>query len=116
MNTVGVGKFGEDIACRYLESNGYTIIKRNYRASGGEIDIVAKKGTHLAFVEVKTRKNQKFGSASEAVNYHKQQKIIHTARAFLMRYTAYEDISFDVCEVYTENRYINYIEAAFEQQ
>ena len=70
---------------------------------------------HLSFVEVKTRKNQKFGYASDAVDYHKQRKIIQTARAFLIRYTAYEDISFDVCEIYTESKYINYIEDAFEQ-
>jgi len=114
MSSVSVGKFGEDIACRYLESNGYAIIKRNYRAAGGEIDIIAKKNAHLAFIEVKTRKNNKFGYASNAVDYRKQQKIIQTARAFLIRYTAYEDISFDVCEIYTENRCINYIESAFE--
>lgn len=114
MSTVSTGKMGEELAARYLESNGYVILKRNYRAAGGEIDIIAKKGDHLAFVEVKTRKNRRFGLPADAVDFHKQQKIIRTASAFLVSYTKYEDASFDVCEIYTDDRYINYIEAAFE--
>ena len=86
MNTVLIGRAGEDMACRYLLKNGYQILKRNYRAAGGEIDIIAKKGSHLAFVEVKSRRNTEFGYAAEAVNYAKQKKIINTARAFLIRY------------------------------
>lgn len=113
MNTVSIGKAGEDIACKYLVQNGYIIIKRNYRAANGEIDIIAKRGGHIAFVEVKTRYNTDFGLASDAVNYQKQQKIIRTARAFLVSYKNFEDVSFDVCEVYTGDRCINYIENAF---
>lgn len=114
MNTTSVGRIGEDIACKYLTANGYEIIKRNYRAAHGEIDVIAKRGTHLALVEVKTRYNADFGYASEAVNYKKQQRIKSAARVFLASYSKYEDISFDVCEVYTSKRTINYIEAAFE--
>ena len=68
MNTTGIGRTGEDIACTYLKGNGYIVLKRNYRAARGEIDIVAKKGSLLAFVEVKTRKDRSFGLACEAVN------------------------------------------------
>lgn len=114
MNTTSVGRMGEEIACRYLTENGYEIIRRNYRAARGEIDVIAQKGTHLAFVEVKTRYNVNFGYASEAVDYRKQQRIKSAARAFLTSYSKYEEISFDVCEVYTSKRTINYIEAAFE--
>lgn len=54
-----IGNLGEDIACRYLESNGFEVISRNYRKFYGEIDIIAKKGNKLFFVEVKsvTREN-----------------------------------------------------------
>lgn len=114
MNTHLAGKKGEDIAVEYLMQNGYNIIKRNFRAAGGEIDIIAQKGTHLAFVEVKTRRNCAYGLPSDAVDFHKRRKIIQCARAFIMHYNQYEDISFDVCEIYTEDRRINYIEAAFE--
>lgn len=113
MNTVETGNFGENIACEYLLKNGYTILKRNYRAANGEIDIIAEVNKKLCFVEVKTRKNTNFGYASEAVNYHKQNKIISTAKAFLMQYSDYDEISFDVCEIYTENGTINYISNAF---
>ena len=78
------------------------------------IDIIAKKGNHLAFVEVKSRRNSAYGLASDAVDIHKRRKIIQSARAFIMRYNEYEDISFDVCEIYTEDRTINYIECAFD--
>ncbi len=113
MNTSNIGHEGEKVAVDYLQTQGYTILKTNFKAAGGEIDIIAKKGSHLAFVEVKTRRDTTFGYGGEFVNFYKQQKIINTARAFIMHYTDYEDISFDVCEVYTKERRINYIENAF---
>jgi putative endonuclease len=114
MNTTSVGRIGEDIACEYLRVNGYKIIKRNYRAAHGEVDIIAQRGMHLSFVEVKTRHNSDYGYASDAVNYKKQQRIKSAAKVFLMTYHEYDDMSFDVCEVYTSERTINYIESAFE--
>ena len=114
MNTTTVGRIGEDIACEYLKVNGYRIIKRNYRAAHGEVDIIAQRDMHLSFVEVKTRYNSDFGYASDAVNYKKQQRIKSAAKVFLMTYHEYDDISFDVCEVYTSERTINFIESAFE--
>ena len=116
MNTSSIGNEGEKIAADYLKCNGYEIIALNYKAAGGEIDIVAQNGKHLAFVEVKTRKDTKFGYASDAVNYTKQQRIIRAARAFLVKYCDFEHVSFDVCEVYTLERRINYIVNAFEAQ
>lgn len=114
MNTTSKGTLGENIVCDYLQNKGYEIIKRNYRIKTGEIDIIAKKGSRISFVEVKTRKDDKFGRGADAVNYYKRQKIIRTAQAFLLKYNDYEEISFDVCEVYTEKRIINYIESAFD--
>lgn len=113
MNTFASGRMGENIAKDYLVQNGYRILRRNFRSSGGEIDIIAQKDLHLAFVEVKTRKNRNFGLPSDAVDRHKIRKIIQCAKAYLMTYSDYEDISFDVCEIYTDERFINYIENAF---
>ena len=113
MSTVSIGKFGEDIACKYLEQNGYKVLERNFRVRVGEIDIVTKKADCLCFVEVKTRKNDKFGLPAEAVNYVKQSKIRQCAKVYLMNYFDYSEISFDVCEVYTDDRRINYISNAF---
>lgn len=113
MDTHSVGKIGEDIACKYLLVNGYKILRRNYHGAHGEIDIIAIKNRHLAIVEVKTRGSVEFGYAAEAVNYDKQNHIIRAARAFIMGFSDYDEISFDVCEVYTSDRSINYIENAF---
>ncbi len=115
MNTTKLGYEGEKIAADYLVSNGYTVLKTNFKAAGGEIDIIALKGRRLSFVEVKTRKDNAFGYGADFVDYHKQQKIIRTARAFLINFDAYDEVTFDVCEVYTAKRCINYIENAFDE-
>jgi len=114
MNTSNIGATGEKLVKSYLEKNGYSILKMNFEAAGGEIDIIAQKGRHLAFIEVKTRYDTTYGRGAEFVNYYKQQNIIRAARAYIMNYTDYDEISFDVCEVYTKNHMINYIENAFD--
>ena len=114
MNTTHLGNIGEKAAYDYLVNLGYTILRTNFKAAGGEIDIIAQKGKHLAFVEVKTRKDTSFGFGTDSVDYHKQQRIIRAARAFLISYTDFDVITFVVCEVYTGKRLINYIEGAFE--
>jgi len=116
MSTFLIGRSGENEAAKFLEKNGYNIIKKNYHAANGEIDIIAKKGRHLSFVEVKTRKDISFGYPSDAVTFRKQQKIINTAKAFLTYYDEYDEVSFDVCEVYLKERRVNYIENAFSAE
>ena len=59
-----IGKFGEDIACLFLKKHGYKIVERNYLRKWGELDIVAKKGSSLCFVEVKTIKSVTHGTFS----------------------------------------------------
>ena len=58
-----LGKLGEDIACSFLEKNGYSVAARNYTVRGGEIDIVAYDGEHVVFVEVKCRENDFYSKA-----------------------------------------------------
>lgn len=109
-----IGDFGEDIALRYLEKKGYQILDRNFLKSFGEIDIICIKNNILTFVEVKTRKNDKFKPASLDVDYYKQERIKKTAQAYIMEKN-FDDflISFDVCEVYLEEKIIHYIKNAF---
>ena len=64
---VALGKTGEDLACAELETRGYAIVARRYRRRGGEIDIIARDGPTLVFVEVKARDGRWFGEAAEAV-------------------------------------------------
>ncbi len=113
MNTFLTGRYGENMAVKFLKENGYTILERNFRIANGEIDVVAIKDKHLSFVEVKSRKNSEFGCPADAVTQKKQKKIINAAKAFLMHFDDYNEISFDVCEVYLKEHRINYIENAF---
>jgi len=81
-----VGKLGEDIAERYLKSKGLKIISRNFRKNFGELDIIAKQGEEIVFIEVKTRREvgqTMFGSPERAVNRRKINKISNTAQSFL---------------------------------
>jgi len=79
------GKIGEQLATDYLKKNGFLIIERNYRQKCGEIDIIARDKKTLVFIEVKTRKSNKFGSPFEAVTTRKQQQIARTAQNYLFR-------------------------------
>ena len=118
MTTKEIGDFGENAACKYLESNGIAVLKRNYHERGGEIDIIAKDGETIVFAEVKTRVTKAFGTPSEFVDYRKQEKIIKTAVSYLGSDDI--DMRFDVIEVMYEKRgavllatEINHIKGAF---
>ncbi len=94
------GQCGEDAAAAILKKKGYKIVERNYRNKIGEIDIIAKNKDDLVFVEVKTRKSEKFGTPAEAVTYYKKQKIVNTAKWYLSNNPTELNIRFDVIEVY----------------
>jgi putative endonuclease len=83
---VSLGKTGEDLACQELERRGYAIVARRYRRRGGELDIIARDGKTMVFVEVKAREGRAFGEASEAVTTHKRLKITRLALDYLMRH------------------------------
>lgn len=94
------GQCGEDAAADFLKKNKYKIIQRNYKNKIGEIDIIAKHKEDLVFVEVKTRSSEKFGTPAEAVTYYKKQKIVNTAKVYLMKNPTDMNIRFDIIEVY----------------
>ena len=75
----------EDWVAKNIQKSGYKIIARNFLCKMGEIDIITQKNGVLIFIEVKYRKSASFGTASEMVTYHKQQKLIKTAQFFLMQ-------------------------------
>ncbi|MBU4047909.1 YraN family protein [bacterium] len=99
-----IGKFGEDIASKYLEERGYKIKERNYRTFLGEIDIISEYKGNIIFVEVKTRRSDKFGYPEEAINFNKQRKIIKNALCYLAKYNLWEkNYCFDVILVSISN-------------
>ncbi len=95
-----IGRWGEDYAARALEKLGYTIVARNWRCRFGEIDIIAEDPGNLAFVEVKLRKNDRYGAPREFVTRTKQKKIILTAELWLMQHPTGKQPRFDVIELY----------------
>ena len=97
MNTKEIGNFGEDKACEFLEKQGINVLKRNFYARCGEIDIIAKDGETIVFAEVKTRLSKEYGTPSEFVDYRKQEKIMQTALYYLGNDDT--DMRFDVIEV-----------------
>ena len=94
-----IGNIGEEMAVKYLIKNKYRILERNFRCKLGEIDIIAKDGVYIVFVEVKMRKNSDFGMPAEAVNFYKQRKIIQVAQYYLMSKGIEYNIRFDIVEI-----------------
>lgn len=78
-----LGDLGEAIARRYLTERGYSILETNFRSPHGEIDIVAREGDYLVFVEVKSRRSRSFGEPTESITPAKKQKLIETAQAYM---------------------------------
>ena len=100
---ITLGKMGEDLACRELERRGYAIVARRYRRRGGELDIVARDGPTVVFVEVKTRDGRWFGGAAEAVTGLKRRRIVQLALEYLMRHRLSEcPCRFDVVSIQLE--------------
>jgi putative endonuclease len=114
-----LGRFGEERAARYLRLHGYRIVETNYSCRLGEIDLIARKGRYLVFVEVKLRKSGDFAAAREFVTRGKQQRILSTASVYLAQNETELQPRFDVIEIYAPQGEkgkitINHIEDAFD--
>ena len=80
---IGLGKSGENLACRELARRGYEIVARRWRSRRGEIDIIARDGATLVFVEVKARDGRAFGAPAEAVTPLKQRRLTQLATHYM---------------------------------
>ena len=99
-----IGRVGENIATKYLERLGYTIIERNFSAKQGEIDIIAKDKDEFVFIEVKTRTSLLYGKPIEAVDNKKQKNLINTVKYYLYsKHLENQFIRIDVIEVYLKD-------------
>lgn len=118
MSTKDIGDYGERLAVRYLRFHFYRILERNYKTKHGEIDIIAKKGKHIVFVEVKTRKEgntDTYGRPAYAVNYKKREHIRHALKIYLARSNCKLIPEIDIIEVYLSEKgsRIEHIKNAF---
>lgn len=117
-----LGKIGENSACDYLLSHGYSIIERNYHSRYGEIDIIAKDEKTLVFAEVKLRSAGSLVRGREAVTPSKMKKLIKTAALWLGSRQITLPARFDVIEVFTKSANsgevcgIEHIPSAFDME
>lgn len=95
--TQALGRAGEDLAADYYRRLGFTVIERNHRRPGGELDLVVRRGSLLVFCEVKSRGTDRFGVPAEAVRGRKQARIRRLAAGWMSdRRPGRVDVRFDV--------------------
>jgi putative endonuclease len=117
-NSRRIGRAAEDAAVAFLESQGLTVVARNYLRRAGELDIVARQHDVLAIVEVRTRGTEKFGGAAASVDSRKQRRIIRAAAQLLQKRADFAALAvrFDVIVVYyppSEKPRVEWIQHAF---
>lgn len=113
MNRRDRGDAAEDLARGHLEARGLHLVERNYHCRHGEIDLVMRDGTDLVFVEVRYRRDRRFGGAAASVDWHKRRKLIAAAQQYLQAKAPKANARFDVVAVEAEGC-IDWIKNAFE--
>ncbi len=115
-STTRIGLDGEECAASLLEAAGLSILDRNWRAPGGEIDLVAAEGSDVVFVEVKRRSGPSHGLAAEAVGPRKRLRILAAARAWLASHpsSSTRTVRFDVVALDGEPPRTSWIRGAFD--
>ena len=116
MTKHSIGMQGQEAAKLFLVRKGFKILKENYRLRSSEVDIIAKDGEYVVFVEVKFRKGLSHGLPRESVSRTKQKKIIKAAMHYIQASEkAEQDYRFDVVEILENGGglYANHIENAF---
>ncbi len=112
-----LGGKGEDAVCAYIEKYGYRVIARNFICPKGEIDIIAENSDTVAFIEVKSRKENSMVSGIDSVGNTKKKRIIRTAAWYSYRYPLEKQPRFDIAEVILKNDIpaaIRYYKGAFD--
>lgn len=111
------GDRGEELALRHLEAAGLQLLQRNYRCTLGEIDLIMRDGPILVLIEVRYRRDHKFGGAAASVGAHKQSRLLRAAQHLLQTHKAYrhQRARFDLVAIDGEgnNARLNWIKDAF---
>jgi putative endonuclease len=98
-NAYGIGLEGEKIACAYIEQIGYTVLERRYRAKCGEVDIIAKDGKTVCFIEVKYRPKARLGEALESVDDKKRRLVKSASKEYMLKNNIKAKMRFDIIEI-----------------
>jgi len=114
-NETRKGNYGENVACGFLERRGFILLEKNFRRSGGEIDLIMRDDVVVVFVEVKYRRSLAAGPPRIAVTPAKQRRIVQTAQHYIAENDLCDtDFRFDVVEVFGQEQLrVEHIENAF---
>ena len=117
MNTAIIGREGERIASSYLEQNGYKVVKRNFKAYGAEIDLVAVKEKTTVFTEVKYWNTFEFHEMERALNQDKRRRIVRASKGFLSRYPVFSEnrIRFDLLYLSGAGVHVKHVKDIFSE-
>jgi putative endonuclease len=110
-----LGKLGEELAVDFLEKNGYEIIETNWTFQKAEVDIIAKKDTILAVIEVKTRSSLDYGLPQDFVKPKKIQLLVKAINEYVIANDLDVEVRFDIVAIHKENNefILEHIEDAF---
>jgi len=106
------GDAGEDRALAYLEQQGLSLLQRNFRCRGGEIDLIMKDKSALVFVEVRKRTPSRFGGAAASIDMHKQTRLTTAAQVYLQSLRTVPPCRFDVVAI--DGEQLNWIRNAIQ--
>jgi putative endonuclease len=100
-SSIQIGNAAESLACDYLQQHGLVLLERNYRVPYGELDLIMRDQDHTVFVEVRYRRNYRFGSGADSVRTAKQDKLLKTALYYLQQHPklAKRPVRFDVISI-----------------
>lgn len=93
------GKYGEQLASKYLEQSGFTLLHQNWRHGHWEVDIIAEKDKVLHFIEVKTRRSKNYGQPEESVGKKKIQNLINASEEYLYLFPQWQRIQFNILSI-----------------
>ena len=99
ISRVAQGTAAEDLALHYLEARGLVLVTRNFRCRTGELDLIMRDGEQLVFVEVRSRRNSRYGTPAESVTRTKQQRLLRAAAFYLQRQHLDLPCRFDVVAI-----------------
>ena len=99
ISRVAQGTAAEDLALHYLEVRGLVLVTRNFRCRTGELDLIMRDGEQLVFVEVRSRRNSRYGTPAESVTRTKQQRLLRAAAFYLQRQHLDLPCRFDVVAI-----------------
>jgi putative endonuclease len=94
-----LGRWGEDLAAAFLEEKGYELIERDWKSGHHDLDIVAKDGSTLVIVEVKTRRNRLYGNPEESIDYRKRRSLLSAINHYTKSHRIYSNVRFDIISI-----------------